>query len=128
MSQNSTSLLQLEQAKRDAVMARARLESHVVALQTRLKPANLAGEAWDGVKDKSANLAEGALEAVRKRPAAVSVALGALALFLARDPLKRAATRLISGPEDEAQGIEPAEPELSEKRTRPARRVKQGAS
>ena len=53
-------------------------------VQQRLQPGNLAGEAWDGVKDKSADLADGALQAVKKRPAAVSLALGAFALFLAR--------------------------------------------
>jgi hypothetical protein len=71
----------------------------------RGEKAHLAGEAWDGVKDKSADLADGALVAVRKRPAAVSVAVGAFALFLAREPLKRAVTRLIAGEdEDEDEG------------------------
>lgn len=90
-------LERLEQAKRNAVMARRRLDSSLVAVQQRLKPANLAGEAWDGVKDKSADLADGALTAVRKRPGTVSLAIGALAVFLAREPLKRAVTRLVAG-------------------------------
>ena len=94
------SLDRVEQAKRNAMMARARLDSTLVAVQQRMRPANLAGEAWDGVKEKSADLADGALSAVRKRPAAVSVAVGAIALFLAREPLKRAATRLFTD-EDE---------------------------
>ncbi len=95
------SLEQVEQAKRNAVMARRRFDSTLVAVQQRLRPGNLAGEAWDGVKDKSVDLADGALTAVRKRPAAVSVALGAFALFLAREPLKRAVTRLVSGEDEE---------------------------
>jgi hypothetical protein len=95
------SLAELEQAKRDVAAARRRLESTLGALQLRLRPGNLAGEAWDGVKDKSADLADGALTAVKKRPAAVSVALGAFALFLAREPLKRAVTRMVSSDEDD---------------------------
>ncbi len=95
---------QVEQAKRNAMMARRRLDSTLVAVQQRLRPGNLAGEAWDGVKDKSADLADGALSAVRKRPAAVSVALGAFALFLARAPLKRAASRFVAGEEGEEDG------------------------
>ena len=91
----------VEQAKRDAVKARRRLDSTLVAVQLRLRPASLAGEAWDGVKDKSADLADGALSAVRKRPAAVSMAIGALALFLAREPLKRVVTRLVAGEPEE---------------------------
>ena len=94
------SLAEIEQAKRDAVMARRRLDSALVALQQRLKPANLAGEAWDGVKGKGADLADGALSAVKKRPGAVSAALGAFALFLAREPIKRAVTRMLA---DEAE-------------------------
>jgi hypothetical protein len=93
----------VEQAKRNVVAARARLDGTMGALQQRLRPGNLAGEAWDGVKDKSADLADGALQAVRKRPAAVSVAVGALALFLARDPLKRGLARLVAGSEEEAE-------------------------
>lgn len=91
------SLAGIELARRAAVQARARFDATLVATQQRMKPANLAGEAWDGVKDKSVDIADGALEAVKKRPAAVSLALGALALFLARAPIKRAVSGLISG-------------------------------
>ena len=99
------SLEQVEQAKRNAVMARARLDSTLIAVQQRLRPGNLAGEAWDGVKDKSADLADGALSAVRKRPAAVSVAVGAVALFLAREPLKRTVKRLFNDEMEPDDGL-----------------------
>ena len=95
------SITQLEQAKRNAMLARARLDTSVGALQLRLRPGNLATEAWDGVKDKSESLAEGALDAVKKRPAAVSMAIGAIALFLAREPLKRVVTRMWAEEEDD---------------------------
>ena len=90
------SLATIEQAKRNAILARQRLDTTLVAFQQRVKPGHLAGEAWQGVKGTSADLADGALVAVRKRPAAVSVAVGALALFLAREPIKRAVDRLVS--------------------------------
>ena len=105
------SLEQVEEAKRNTIRARARLESTLGALQARLRPGNLAGEAWDGVKDKSADLADGALQAVKKRPAIASAALGALALFLAREPIRRAVTRMLS---DDEAGIDQAEAELSQ--------------
>lgn len=117
-------LLAIEQAKRASVRARRRFDSTLAAVQARLRPANLAEEAWDGVKGKGAELADGAVEAVRKRPVAVSAALGLLGLFLARQPLKRAASRLISGDEDEG-GIEAASAELKPKRPRAARRKKE---
>jgi len=91
----------VEQASRDVRLARARLDSTIGALQHRMKPGNLAGEAWDGVKEKSADLAEGALDAAKKRPGAVAIALGALGLFLAREPIKRGIGRLVSGEEDD---------------------------
>lgn len=114
----------IEQAKRASVRARQRFESTLAATQARLRPRNLAEEAWDGVKERGAELADGALDAVKKRPVAVSAALGVLALFLAREPLKRAASRLIAGDEDEG-GIEAADAELKTKRPRAARRVKE---
>jgi hypothetical protein len=104
------SLAGIEQARRGAVQAKKRFERSLAAVQERLRPGNLAEEAWDGVKDKSADLAEGALQAVKSRPRAVSLALGALAIFLARQPLKRAVNRLISGDE---QGNEEDDAELS---------------
>ena len=95
------SLADVERAKREAVQARQRLDGTLVEVQERMKPANLAGEAWDGVKDKSADLTDAALGAVRKRPVAVSMALGAFALFLAREPLKRTVTRLFADEQEE---------------------------
>jgi len=59
-------------------------------LQGRLQPKTLAGEVWEKAKDKGADLAEGAVDAVAKRPLAVGGVLAALAMFLAREPLKQA--------------------------------------
>ena len=91
----------VEQAKREAEQARARLDSTLVAVQQRLHPKALATEAWDGVKEKSSDLAESTLGAVRQRPGAVSLAIGAAVLFLARAPLRRAVGRVFS--RDEAE-------------------------
>jgi hypothetical protein len=106
------SLAGISEAKRTAMRAKDRLDRTLAAVQHRLSPGNLAEEAWDGVKDKGADMAEGALEAVKSRPKTVSLALGAFALFLARAPLKRAVTRLISGEGDE-DGNDSDDAELS---------------
>lgn len=97
------------EAKRKAIAARQRLESSILATRTRLRPGNLAGEAWDGVKEKGATLADDAVEAVKARPGLVSLALGAVALFFARKPIGRAVGNLIS-----RDGIEDDETELNE--------------
>ncbi|HYI63617.1 MAG TPA: DUF3618 domain-containing protein [Allosphingosinicella sp.] len=115
----------VEDAKRNTIRARGRLESTLCALQQRLRPTNLAGEAWDGVKDKSADIADGALQAVKKRPGIASAALGALALFLAREPIRRAVTRMLS---DEEEGIDPDGSELNEAAPDADRNVAQGVS
>lgn len=95
---------EIEAAKREAQRTRRELDSTLVALQQRLHPRALATEAWDGVREKSSDLAESALGAVRQRPAAVSIAIGAVALFLARDTLRRAVGRMFSKDEEETDG------------------------
>ena len=96
----------IEAAKREAEAARRRLDSTLVALQQRLHPKTLANEAWDGVKEKSNDLAEGAMDAVKQRPGAVSLAVGAAFLFLARKPLGRAVGKVFShGDEDDGRVV-----------------------
>jgi len=90
------SLEALQQAKSDAVAARARFLDTLGEAQQRLKPGNLASEAWTGVKDKTAEAAGNAVEAVKKRPGKLALVLGGLALFFARRPIGRAAKNLVS--------------------------------
>ena len=62
-------------------------------LQQRLQPKTLANEAWEKAKNKGADLAEDAVDAVAKRPVAVGSVVAALAMFLAREPLKKATVK-----------------------------------
>jgi len=92
-------------AKIEAERARSQLVSTATALQDRLKPATLANQAWSGVREKSGELADEAVEAVKKRPLAATGVAAAVVLFLARAPIISAASRLWSrGNEDETQG------------------------
>lgn len=90
------SIEMLQQAKSDAVAARARFLDTLDEARQRLKPGNLANEAWTGVKDKTAEAAGSAVDAVKQRPKTVALVLGGLALFLARKPIKRAAGKVVS--------------------------------
>jgi hypothetical protein len=60
----------------------------------RFQPHNLVDDLWESAKDKGADLAEEAVDAVKKRPVAVGGAVAALTMFLAREPIKDAAVRL----------------------------------
>jgi hypothetical protein len=84
------------QARRRAELARRNLMGTVTELQQRLKPGTIASTAWEGVTEKASDVADGAVEAVKARPVAVSAALGAFTLFLARQPLKSAVSWLFT--------------------------------
>lgn len=79
----------LARARADAVDARERLLGAAHAVQARLKPASLASDAWETMRDKSEVVAEGAVRAVAKRPAVASVAALGLVAVLARKPIAR---------------------------------------
>ncbi|MEA3063616.1 MAG: hypothetical protein QOJ27_44 [Sphingomonadales bacterium] len=86
----------LRLAKQEAELARRRLAATAAELHQRLKPGALAHNAWAGVKDKSGEIADDAVEAVKARPVPVAAVLAAFTLFLARAPLKSAVSRLFS--------------------------------
>lgn len=77
--------------------ARGRLMSTAHELQERLSPRTLAGNAWQGAKEKGADLAEDAVDAVRARPLATGGVIAAITMFLAREPLKDLAGSVING-------------------------------
>jgi hypothetical protein len=88
---------QVAAARIEADRRRARLMESAHRLQARLSPSTLARGAWTGAKEKGADLAENAVDAVRKRPVAATSVVAAITLFLAREPLKDLAERLIDG-------------------------------
>jgi hypothetical protein len=88
---------EISMAKQEAERARRRLASTAAELQQRLKPGTIAHNAWAGVKDKSGEIADDAVEAVKARPVPVAAALTVFTLFLARAPLKSAVSWLFSG-------------------------------
>lgn len=82
-------------ARADAEQARARLMATIQELQQRIAPRTLARDAWDGARSKGADIAEDAVDAVRRRPVAAGGLVAALALFLAREPLMDLAGKAI---------------------------------
>jgi len=88
---------QVAAARIEAERSRARMMAAAQELQERLSPKTLARDAWQGAKEKGADLAEDAVDAVRARPVAVSSAIAAIALFIAREPLMDLAGKLADG-------------------------------
>ena len=80
-------------ARIEVARTRAALLDTARELQARLQPTTIANEVWSKAKDKGADLAEGAVDAVAKRPVAVGGVAAAIALYLARKPLKQATAK-----------------------------------
>lgn len=77
-------------ASAQATVAKAReaLIDTARELQQRLQPKTLAREAWESAKVKGADMAEDAVDAVKRRPVATGGIIAAIAMFLAREPIK----------------------------------------
>lgn len=97
-------------ARLETERARARLMDSAQRLQARLSPGTLASNAWQGAKEKGADMAENAVDAVRKRPIAATGVVAAIALFLAREPLIDLTKKL-------ADGVTGKEPKKTRRKT-----------
>lgn len=114
----SPSARRIAAAKAEAESARTRFLSTAVALQRRLKPRTLASQAWTGVKEKGGEIADDAVEAVKHRPAIASGVAAAFLLYLAREPILSAASRLMNGKERKRKQPDRGEPKAPAKTRR----------
>jgi ElaB/YqjD/DUF883 family membrane-anchored ribosome-binding protein len=78
----------VEAARLEVERSRAQLLGTAKELQQRLEPGKLTRDAWQSAKEKGADVVEDAVDAVRKRPYAASGVVAAIALFIAREPVK----------------------------------------
>ena len=108
-------------ARIKAERARAQMLDTARALQDELEamfsPQTWARDIWEGAKEKGADLAEEAVDAVARRPAIASGVVAALALFFAREPLIDAAGKLAKGVKAKRQASK-AKPRASKPRPR----------
>jgi hypothetical protein len=99
-------------AERHSEAARQRLAHTLVEIQARLNPRALAREAAQELREAGEELARESVDAMRRHPLTLAGVAGAVALFLARRPLRS----LIARAED---ATPPASPRLPTKtRTR----------
>lgn len=87
----------VEAARIAVERSRAQLLDTARELQNRLQPGKLTRDAWQSAKEKGADLAEDAVDAVRKRPYAAGGVVAAIALFIAREPVKELFGKLTDG-------------------------------
>ena len=91
-------------ARAEVDRRRARVMATAHELQERLSPKTLAKGAWQGAKEKGADLAEDAVDAVKARPLATTGVVAAITMFLAREPLIDLASRAVGGKKKTRKG------------------------
>jgi hypothetical protein len=88
---------EVEHARRQLLQTLRALERPITDFVQQLTPKHIMLEAWDGAKEKGADLAEDAVDAVRARPLAATGIVAAIAMFLAREPLIDLAGKIAGG-------------------------------
>lgn len=88
---------QIAAARQEVERSRARVMATAHELQDRLSPKALARNTWQGAKEKGADLAEDAVDAVKARPLAATGVVAAITMFLAREPLMDLAGKIVDG-------------------------------
>ena len=104
-------------ARIEAERRRARLMATAQELQDRLSPKTLAKGAWQGAKEKGADLAEDAVDAVKARPLAATGVVAAITMFLAREPLMDLAGDVQRGKEKRKKRRSPQESKRKQNET-----------
>ncbi len=87
---------------------RAKLIATLQEISRQVEPHRLVQEAWEKAKDKGADLAEEAVDAVRARPLAATGVVAAITMFIAREPLMELAAKLVDGAKGKSRKRKPA--------------------
>ena len=103
-------------AERSVERARERLIETAQSLARQVEPGRIARALWADAKDKGADLAEEAVDAVKARPVAASGIVAGLALFLAREPIAELAGKWWNGAKTKRKTRTPAANKRAETR------------
>jgi len=113
------------QAQASVAEARETLIETARELQQRLQPKTLAREAWESAKVKGADIAEDAVDAVKRRPIATGGIIAAIAMFLAREPIREGVGRMydaMTPDDDEAPKKSPVRKPATQRKRNAARK------
>lgn len=83
-----TGQLRIAAAETEVERAREQMVATIRELAQMLAPRTIARNVWEGAKVKGADLAEDAVDAVKRRPVAATGLIAAVTMFLAREPIK----------------------------------------
>jgi len=104
-------------AEQEVDRTRARLTASLQELSRQFAPHRLMEEVWEKAKDKGADIAEDAVDAVRARPYAATGVVAAIAMFIAREPLMDLAGKLVNGVSNKRAGKKRRKPAPSKAET-----------
>lgn len=102
--------LRIAAAEAEVERAREQVIETARELARRLAPGTVARNAWEGAKVKGADLAEDAVDAVRRRPVAATGVIAAITLFLAREPIRDGIVKLYDAMTSDEEEKAPAKP------------------
>nr|WP_294850855.1 hypothetical protein [uncultured Sphingomonas sp.] len=85
--------LKIAAAEAEVERARTELIGTLNEMAAYFQPDLLIDQAWETAKNKGADLAERAVDAVTSKPLVIGGALAAVAAFFAREPIKDAAVK-----------------------------------
>jgi len=88
--------IRIATARGEAEAAREQLMGTVEQIKLRLAPAAIAHDAWEGTKEKGAEVAGTAVTAVKDRPVMAAGVAAGVGLILARKPIISLLTGLFS--------------------------------
>ena len=101
---------EIDAAREEVERSRSRVMATAQELQERLSPKTLAKGAWQGAKEKGADLAEDAVDAVKARPLAATGVVAAITMFLAREPLMNFAAKIAGSVGEKRKSRKAAKP------------------
>ena len=117
--------MRLAEAEGEVARSRQQVIQTLHELAELLAPKKIAKNVWESAKVKGADMAEDAVDAVKRRPVAATGLVAAITMFLAREPIKNGIVNLydaMTSDEDETEKEAPAPPPAPRKPRAPRKR------
>lgn len=114
--------LRIAAAEAEVERAREQVVATARELAQMLAPKTIARNVWEGAKVKGADLAEDAVDAVKRRPVAATGLIAAVTMFLAREPIKNGIVSLYDAMTSDEEREEASPPPPPRKPAAPRRR------